>query len=116
MTDIDNNVQKRKQNNETNDNDNDKDNKKIKLNENKNQNSGDGREREERPFDNLEIADYEPLFHTKRELCKTCNKTFKNFCYNCLTVFDSVKQYIPNVKLPLPLDMYVCFSLVFFSI
>jgi len=111
---VDNNIQKRKQENE-----NDSDNKKVKLNseeknqnvnnkteKNKNKDNGEcSREREERPFENLEIADYEPLFHTKRELCKTCNKTFKNFCYNCLTVFDSVKQYIPNVKLPLPLDM-----------
>ncbi|ORX76015.1 DTW-domain-containing protein [Anaeromyces robustus] len=104
------NTQKRKP---TEDNNDDKtvENKKIKTNEeniskdNNNKKDNDKNEREKRPFENLEISNYEPLFNSKRELCTTCNKTFKNFCYNCLKVFDSVKEYIPQVKLPIPLDI-----------
>jgi len=110
-----NNVQKRK-NDEENNNKEQIENKKLKTEESLNKevddkkkensnNEKDGSERDKRPFENLEISDYEPLFNSKRELCQKCNKTFKNYCYNCLKVFDSVKQYIPQVKLPLPLDM-----------
>eukprot|EP00833_Pecoramyces_ruminatium_P017829 jgi/Orpsp1_1/1191861/evm.model.d7180000089002.1 len=109
MTDsnIEDNVQKRKISNDNELNEN----KKLKTeNENVIKNDNESsvesqKEREKRPFENLEISDYEPLFNSKRELCKVCNKTFKNFCYNCLEVFDSVKKYIPQVKLPLPLDI-----------
>ncbi|XP_012274921.1 DTW domain-containing protein 1 [Orussus abietinus] len=57
------------------------------------------------PFKMLKIADAQILDTIEgREMCETCKKSRKFFCYTCCApVID--QKYIPRVKLPIKIDI-----------
>ncbi|CAO3664777.1 unnamed protein product [Rhizopus stolonifer] len=58
------------------------------------------------PFQSLKIDDNQALKDaTQRLACPSCNKSVKYFCYVCFLVVGMDKSKVPDVKLPVPLDI-----------
>jgi len=58
------------------------------------------------PFQGLSIASTDPFNEqTQREHCPMCMKSRKFFCYTCYVCVESLQPHVPNVKLPIKIDI-----------
>ncbi|RWS31240.1 DTW domain-containing protein 1-like protein [Leptotrombidium deliense] len=55
---------------------------------------------------NLKIDNTEPMDAVEdRDICVKCNKSRRYFCYSCCLPMDSIKSFLPFVRLPLKVDI-----------
>ncbi|KAK9512128.1 hypothetical protein O3M35_000624 [Rhynocoris fuscipes] len=62
---------------------------------------------DDQPFAGLNISEtWNNLHHvSERTICPQCNKSRKYFCYTCYLPVAEIKEYVPNIKLPLKVDI-----------
>ncbi|KAH9503999.1 DTW domain-containing protein 1 [Bulinus truncatus] len=61
---------------------------------------------ESNPFPDAVIADWTPLDQSdSRSHCPKCRKSRKYYCYSCFIPLPHINQYLPQVKLPLKVDI-----------